>query len=213
VVRVPAFTVLFVCTGNVCRSPLAERLGRAHLDVALGPEARGFRVCSAGVNAAVGSGMHPDSALVLQGLGGSPAGFTARQFVGGMAVEADLVLTMTRDHREAVLRAAPGALARAFTLREAAGLAEVVGAAAEKGHVPASERARQRVAAWAAARWRRSGSVGDDVPDPIGRPVDVHQQVGEMVADALIPLLGRLTGAGGAVAAGEGAGARVSRAS
>ena len=35
----PVFTVLFVCTGNICRSALAERLGRAYLDEALGDEA------------------------------------------------------------------------------------------------------------------------------------------------------------------------------
>jgi protein-tyrosine-phosphatase len=195
VVRGPGFTVLFVCTGNVCRSPLAERLSRAYLDVALGRAAGAFRVGSAGVQADVGSGMQSDSALVLQGLGGSPAGFLARQFVGGMAVESDLVLTMTRQHRDTVLGADPRALGRTFTLREAAGLAALVRTTSEVRDIP--DRARELVAAWAAVRWRRTGSAADDVPDPIGRPVEVHQQVGEMIAGALIPLLDRLVGLGG----------------
>src|SRR3954452_22519305 len=73
------FTVLFVCTGNICRSALAERLGRAYLDEMLGDEAALIRMTSAGIGAVVGSGMHPDSALVLAGFGGEPADFVAHQ--------------------------------------------------------------------------------------------------------------------------------------
>src|SRR4051812_10984921 len=73
------FTVLFVCTGNICRSPVAERVARAFLDAALGAEAACIHLGSAGTRAVVGSGVHPDSAAVLAGLGGKPAGFAARQ--------------------------------------------------------------------------------------------------------------------------------------
>jgi protein-tyrosine phosphatase len=63
----PAFTILFVCTGNICRSALAERLGRAYLNQWLRDTASAIRVVSAGTQAVVGSAMHPDSALVLRG--------------------------------------------------------------------------------------------------------------------------------------------------
>src|SRR5919107_4650993 len=123
----PVFTVLLVCTGNICRSALGERLGRAYLADVLGEDAGAVRLVSAGVQAVVGSAMHPDSALVLRGLGGSPDGFVARQLVDDMAIDADLTLTMTRQHRRTVLRGAPRALSRTFTLREAADLVELVG--------------------------------------------------------------------------------------
>ena len=44
----------------------------------------------------------------------------------------------------------------------------------------------------AAARSKRPSDAGDDVADPIGRPLEVHQEVAEVIATSLIPLLGRL---------------------
>jgi protein-tyrosine phosphatase len=187
----PTFTVLFVCTGNICRSALAERLSRAYLDDALGENAALVRVHSAGVQAVVGSGVHPDSARVLAGLGGDPAGFAARQLVDDMAVDADLTLTMTRSHRRAVLKAAPRALSRTFTLREAADLVALLGDHASPAGESFADRARDLVKQLAAARSRRSSDAADDVPDPIGEPLEVHQQVGELIAEALVPLFSR----------------------
>ncbi len=188
----PVFTVLLVCTGNICRSALAERLGRALLAEELGDDAGQVQLTSAGVQAVVGSAMHPDSALVLRGLGGDPDGFVARRLVDDLAIDADLTLTMTRQHRRDVLAAAPRALARTFTLREAADLVEVVGRDVElPGETPA-DRARSLVREMAAARSRRAGGAGDDVRDPINQPLEVHQEVGEAIAAALIPLLGRI---------------------
>ncbi len=188
----PVFTVLLVCTGNICRSALGERLGRAYLEEVLGEDAGAVRLESAGVQAVVGSAMHPDSALVLSGLGGSPDGFVARQLVDDMAIDADLTLTMTRQHRRDVLRLAPRALARTFTLREAAGLLDIVGEDVEIPGDDLAERARNLVKELAAARSRRQSSAADDIRDPIGLPVEVHEEVGAAIADALIALLARV---------------------
>jgi protein-tyrosine-phosphatase len=62
-------SVLLVCTGNICRSALAERLGRAYLEEVLAEDAGQVRLVSAGTHAVVDSAMHPDSTLVLRGLG------------------------------------------------------------------------------------------------------------------------------------------------
>ncbi len=188
----PVFTVLLVCTGNICRSALGERLGRAYLADVLGEDAGAVQLVSAGVQAVVGSAMHPDSALVLQGLGGSPDGFVARQLVDDMAIDADLTLTMTRQHRRDVLRMAPRALARTFTLREAVDLLEVVGEDVEIPGDGLAERARNLVKELAAARSRRQSGNGDDIRDPVGLPAEVHQEVGDAVAGALIPVLARI---------------------
>ena len=191
----PAFTVLLVCTGNICRSALGERLGRAYLDEVLGARAAQVRLTSAGTQAVAGSRMHPDSALVLQGLGGDPGDFRARQLVERMAAGADLTLTMTRGHRQEVLGLVPRALSRTFTLREAADLVDLVEPDSGATGTGLPERARALVRSMSEARARRKGGVADDIADPIGHPPEFHLEVGEAVAGALLPLLARLTAA------------------
>jgi protein-tyrosine-phosphatase len=184
------FTVLFVCTGNICRSAFAERLGRAYLEDVLGEEAWRVRLASAGTGAVVGSGMHPDSALVLRVFGADSEGFIARQLAAPIAGEADLVLAMTRAHRRAVLQVAPRALNRTFALREAADVVALLGEVELPG-TGLPERGRALVKEMAAARSRRTGG-DDDVLDPINLPVEAHQEAGERVAEALVPLLARI---------------------
>jgi protein-tyrosine-phosphatase len=188
----PAFTILLVCTGNICRSALGERLGRAYLAELLGENAAAIQLASAGTRAVVDSGMHPDSALVLKGFGADAGDFRARQFVEGMAAEADLILTMTRGHRRDVLQASPRALARTFTLREAADLIELLGESVDPSGPTLAERGRRLVQAMATTRSRRHGGEDDDVRDPIQQPIEVHQQVGEAIVGALLPVLRRL---------------------
>ncbi|MGY1652041.1 arsenate reductase/protein-tyrosine-phosphatase family protein [Geodermatophilus sp. SYSU D01119] len=190
----PVFTVLVVCTGNICRSPLAERLGRAYLDERLAGRAGEVELGSAGTRAVVGAAMHPDTALVLRGLGGDPAGFRARQVVDGMVIDADLTLTMTRAHRREVLALAPRALARTYTLREAADLIRIAGTGTDVPDRTPADRARRLVSRLNAARSRRHSGPEDDVQDPVGLSLEVHLEVGESVAAALIPLLDFLTG-------------------
>jgi protein-tyrosine-phosphatase len=150
---------------------------------------------SAGTRAVVGAEMHSASAVALARLGGDPTGFRARQLTEGMAVGADLTLTMTREHRRQVLARAPRAMSRTFTLREAAGLLEIVGPEAEVSGAGPEERVRVLVKAMAAARARRPGSADDDIRDPIGHPDDVHAAVGQAIVDTLLPLLDRVAAA------------------
>ncbi|MBA3525256.1 MAG: protein tyrosine phosphatase, partial [Geodermatophilaceae bacterium] len=117
--------ILFVCTGNICRSPTAERLVQAyslrHLD-----DPSQLTASSAGTRAVYGSGVEPNAALVLQSLGGDPTGFVARQVQPEDVTDAHLVLAMTGKHRATVLGASPRALQRSFTLLEARSLLDLV---------------------------------------------------------------------------------------
>lgn len=182
------FTVLMVCTGNICRSPFAERLARAVMDERLGESAGAIRMVSAGTRAVVGADMHPDSAFVLRGYGAEAGDFRAQQLHDGLIARADLTLTMTREHRGDVLKRAPRSLARTFTLREAAALLSRLPDEVRSEGASFPARARALVATLAAERGHRFPGC-DDVPDPIGRPIEVHQEVGESIAAALLPIM------------------------
>jgi protein-tyrosine phosphatase len=183
--------LLFVCTGNLCRSPVAERLtaARAHRS-GLGDD---VVVESAGVAAASGQPMHPHSAAALVRLGGDPTGFRSRPFSAELATDAELVLTMTRRQRRAVLEQTPRGLRRTFTLREAADLlprADLTGVAG----LPPAARARELGLRLDAARAGRRSSAADDIDDPIGGKAAAHLAVAEAVAAALAPLADVLFG-------------------
>ncbi|MEU2648075.1 MULTISPECIES: low molecular weight phosphatase family protein [Streptomyces] len=107
--------VLFVRAGNLYRSPLAERLLAARLPTARLPTAR---IGSAGTHARPCPRMDPETRRVLAERGGDDTGFTSRQLTPELVGGADLVLGTERAHRDAAVRLRPGALHRAFTLRE-----------------------------------------------------------------------------------------------
>jgi len=186
--------VLFVCTGNICRSPLAERLTTAFAAEAGVPT---LTAASAGTGALVGRSMDPDAAVVLTGLGGSPDGFRARSFERQLAEGADLVLSLERGHRSTVLERAPRALRRTFTLREAAAVLGLLRPADLPTATDVDERGPQLVAALARRRndWRGSGGA-TDVDDPYRRSPEVHARVGNEIAAALLPILREIVGVG-----------------
>lgn len=151
------FRVLFVCIGNVCRSPVGERLLASRL-----PADR-FAVASAGVGAMVGYAMSRYAAAELKGYGGDPTGFAAQQLTPAMIESADLLLTATRELRSQVLAESPGALRRTFTVLEFAALVEMSpgGSAWE-------------VVKWAGAHRSAAGGVEQDIPDPFRRGAEAH---------------------------------------
>ncbi|MGW2555338.1 arsenate-mycothiol transferase ArsC [Streptomyces sp. NPDC001635] len=105
--------VLFVCTGNVHRSVLAERLLAARL-----PSGEAVRPESAGTEARPRPGMERSTRAVLEKLGGDGSGFAARRLTAPLVAGAGLVLGLAREHREAAVRLAPSAMRRCFTLKE-----------------------------------------------------------------------------------------------
>ncbi|MGO1174265.1 MAG: hypothetical protein ACTHXO_11820 [Actinomycetaceae bacterium] len=184
--------VLTVCTGNICRSPAAERLLRQQLG-----EGSGITVGSAGVGALVGNPIDAPVAELLAERGTDTSGFEARALTERIANRADVVLTATREHRSAVVEAAPALVRRAFTLRELARLvggideADVVDRAGE-GTTPA-DRLRALVAIASRRRVQVDPAL-DDVPDPYrGAPEDYREAI-ELVADAVDVIAARTLG-------------------
>jgi protein-tyrosine phosphatase len=187
----PAFRLLFVCTGNICRSPMAERLVATALATRLGGDAARVVVGSAGTWGHEGSPMEPFALDTLVALGldrQAAAAFRARELTAAMVEDADLVLVASREHRAAVVTLVPRAAGRTFTLREFGRLACDVDAA----ELPADivERGQALVAAAAARRGLVPvGPAGDDLSDPYGAPARAFEQCAADIVEVLRPPL------------------------
>lgn len=183
------FHVLAVCTGNICRSRIAElALAKRFADVSE------IRLRSAGTRAASGW-LIPEEVREIAGYMGVEEIRTRRtKQVSEQALgDADLVLVMTRDHRREVVELNPRIIRRTFTIRELASLAAVTRDAdiiSEGGGPSADRAARLRAAVGAAAR-RRSRRRSpkqvtvDDVIDPYGCDRDTYTRSALQLAPAV----------------------------
>ena len=200
------FSLLTVCTGNICRSPLAElylRRGLADLD--------DVAVTSAGTMA-VDDDVMPDQARTLaRSFDLEPDAHRARQLTAEVVGPAPLVLALAREHRRAVVAMHPRASRWTFTLREAARLARDVSDAELADAMPASggstaERLRAAVELLASRRGTVPAAddpLDDDVVDPYRRSDETFVESGRQLvpaADVVVDLLRRAAASRG----GEG---------
>jgi len=100
--------VLFVCTGNTCRSPLAEALCKVMLATRLNCqpdqlESRGFQIRSAGLMAYVGDLASPQATVVAQELTCDLARHCSQPVSAELLSQATDVITMTRSHLQALV--------------------------------------------------------------------------------------------------------------
>lgn len=182
--------ILTVCTGNICRSPVAERLLQAGLDQVL---PGGFEVRSAGTRAMVGSPIQPLSADIIRTYGGTPDEFAARQLTSKILRESDLVLTMASHHRGEVLQLDASLLKRTFTIRE---FARMVTALQERGD--ASPSGSDYTQQWRELPARASSvrhlvlaaeASDNDVADPYKQGADAYLRMEDELAPAILRIL------------------------
>ncbi len=131
--RMAGTIILFVCTGNTCRSPMAEALCKVLLARRLGCsidqlELRGHVVLSAGVAASHGRPAATHAIEVVGARGGSLQQHSSRPITRELIRHADLIVAMTNDHLEALLEHAPDCAPRARLLHPEGGdVADPVG--------------------------------------------------------------------------------------
>jgi protein-tyrosine phosphatase len=196
---VPPFTVLHVCMGNICRSPMAERL----LDLAVRerlakagatpPADELLHSHSAGTGGwHAGEEMNPPAARQVRARGGDVNGFLARKLRSDLIDAADLVLTATADQQEYVVALRPDAAGRTFVLGEFGRLL----AGVDLSTLPAAEptanavyaRGVALVEAVDAARGSSAALPTDDLDDPWGRGDQTFSRVADEIEDTLHPL-------------------------
>lgn len=136
--RLASMIVLFVCTGNTCRSPMAEGVFRHLLAARLGCqsadlEERGVIVSSAGIAAMLGGRAAREAIEALAPQGIDLTAHESQPLTEQLAKHADLVLAMTRSHRQAILSEWPEAASRVKLLcHDGSDVPDPVGGPAEQ---------------------------------------------------------------------------------
>lgn len=142
--------VVFICTGNTCRSPMAEGLCRKlladTLECTVGELGeRGYEVGSAGMAAANGEGASPEAVDVARSHGADLRGHRSRLLTMDLVDRADFLFTMTTGHLRML----------------------------QHLHLPVGPEPQLL------------SPTGEDVPDPIGGPVELYQACAEQIRSSL----------------------------
>lgn len=212
------FTVLHVCVGNICRSPMAERLLLLALRQRVGERVSELYLShGAGTGSwHVGEPMNGPAARQVSSRGGDAEGFKARRVTADMIDVSDLVLCATFEQVASVIRLRPDAAAKTFVLGEFGRLLARVDLHAlpplDDSARTAHERGVALVVAVDAARGggpglgsgRGSGRhdrepprSGDDLSDPWGMADREFARVADEIERTVIPLADALVGSPG----------------
>lgn len=183
--------ILIVCTGNTCRSPMAEAIFK---DLAA-RSGKPLEIRSAGIAAASGSPISPNAAEALRRrnleLPGASTPLSAEEVLW-----ANLILTMTAGHKRAILERYPEALSKTYTLKEYALRGDpVMDDVAEAERLYSEWQVKQLLGEALtdeekARLFELQRTIPDfDIADPFGGPLSLYERTADEIEDILMTLI------------------------
>ena len=173
--------IMFVCTGNICRSPMGELLLSRYLANTT------VQVTSAGTRGLHMHQIDPSSARMLDSVGIDSSGFRSRRLTREMVESADLILCFETAQRNQIVTLAPAAVRYTFQLNDFANMCEY---AARNGLVRGlTIQDRLQSVIDASSYIRPLVEAPKDIADPIGRDISAFRQAAEETNRALRTML------------------------
>jgi len=198
---VSPFAVLHVCMGNICRSPMAERLLRQAAQERVGDKVDELLLLSHSAGTGgwhAGEEMNPPAAREVRRRGGDYTGFAARKLRAEHVERSDLILTATAEQVDYVLGLRPDAAGRTFVFGEFGRLLNRVDAAELPAAAPVPDAVHARgvalVEAADAARAGQAPRPEDELDDPWGRGDSFFARVADEIQDVVRPFAAVLLG-------------------
>ncbi|GGD92810.1 low molecular weight protein arginine phosphatase [Paenibacillus nasutitermitis] len=186
--------ILLVCTGNTCRSPMAEGI----LKELAKKRGRPLEVRSAGVSTVDGLPVSVHAAGVLRKREASCPS-SSKALDGGSVVWADLILTMTTSHKRSLLQRFPHAVDKTYTLKEFVGSDEKVLADIAELEALYTEWQMKQVLGQQMTSGERDRLLelekripNFDIADPFGGSMEIYERSADEIEAALQKLLDKL---------------------
>jgi L-threonylcarbamoyladenylate synthase len=134
--RFATVNILFVCTGNTCRSPMAEGLAKKAIAEKLKCNIdrladMGYKTTSAGVAAVNGFAVSPESVRFCASRGIDIASHRSRRLTSGMLDDADYIFAMSPGHLDGIIRSAPAAAVKCQLLEAGGNIDDPIGGGPE----------------------------------------------------------------------------------
>ena len=191
--------LLFVCTGNICRSPMAEGIARAAIERNYPERPVSVEIASAGIAGLDGEDPTSEAVRAMEERGIDIGGYEAQTVSRSLTAESDLVMVMEERQKAHVSALAGSVVVPVFLLLKLAEAVQVVLKAEDHGLDPVGPLESLESVVSVAAVMERNDFWGlsmhqYEVADPMGMPLEWYRRAADIMEVAIGDILRALLG-------------------